>query len=58
MSKYTIVARVRQPGFKVEVEGRDGARNTVLGFATEQEAAEWVATSRRHEQMTHPGNGD
>ncbi|MBN8908270.1 MAG: hypothetical protein J0H19_21375 [Rhodospirillales bacterium] len=58
MSKYTIVPRVRQPGFKVEIEGTDGSRNTMLGFETEEQAADWVAASRRQEGLSEPGGGD
>jgi hypothetical protein len=47
MSNYTVLPRRRQPGYKVEVQGDDGTRHTLLGFTTEAEAQAWVETDKK-----------
>lgn len=47
MAAYTVLPRVRQQGFKVEVVGDDGARQTMLGFDREEDAVAWVQVDRR-----------
>ena len=44
---YTIVPNSHQSlGFAVEVLGVNGVRQTLLGFPTEADAEEWIASDR------------
>jgi hypothetical protein len=58
MPTYSIVARQRQPGFKVDIVSENGARNVMLGFESEQEAQEWVEASRRLDAVRSTPPGD
>jgi hypothetical protein len=49
MAIYSIVPRSDGTGFDIEVISNDGTRHTMLGFATEAEAKEWIATDRLRE---------
>jgi hypothetical protein len=46
MTIYNIRRRPDGTGFDVEVVGGDGVRHTMLGFATETEANEWIVSDR------------
>lgn len=50
MSSYTILPRRQMIGFKVEIVGDDGTRNTILGFDDAAGAASWVEANERHER--------
>jgi hypothetical protein len=54
MTQYTIVPAGDGPGFNVAVSGSDGARHTMLGFATEAEAEAWIALDKRLDGVTSP----
>ena len=54
MACYTVLPRQRQPGYKVEVLGDDGARHTILGFTTETEAKAWIAFDQVRERTWQP----
>jgi hypothetical protein len=47
MSKYTVCPADGGVGFNVSVVSDNGARNTLLGFATEKAAETWIAVDRR-----------
>ena len=49
MSVYTIVHRERQTGYRVDVIGDDGSRNSVLGFDTEADAEAWIEADKQME---------
>jgi hypothetical protein len=42
MSTYTLIPSADQT-FHVAIVGDDGARQTILGFQTEADAAAWIA---------------
>jgi hypothetical protein len=46
MTTYTVLPRRRQPGYKVELVGDNGTRQTILGFNSEAEAEVWVAEDK------------
>lgn len=51
MTRYkTILGQLGQ-GYRVEIIGDDGVRQTVLGFSNEDEATQWVEADRRHERL-------
>jgi hypothetical protein len=58
MTLYRILPRVHQAGFVVEVSGANGARNTILGFETEEEASAWVNESRKLDLLRRPDGAD
>jgi hypothetical protein len=45
MPTYTVIPQTDQT-FHVAIVGDDGARQTVLGFQTEADAAAWIARDR------------
>ena len=45
MPTYTVIPQADQT-FHVAIVGHDGARQTILGFATEADAAAWIARDR------------
>jgi hypothetical protein len=47
MSKYTVCPADGGVGFNVAVVSDNGARNMLLGFATEKAAETWIAGDRR-----------
>jgi hypothetical protein len=47
MTQYTIVPAGDGVGFNIAVSGNDGARHTMLGFTTEEEAEAWIALDKR-----------
>jgi hypothetical protein len=47
MITYTIIASAEKTGFHVKIDGSDGNRQTILGFATESDAETWIANDKR-----------
>jgi hypothetical protein len=47
MTQYTILPAGDGAGFNIAVSGSDGARHTMLGFASEEEAEAWIALDKR-----------
>lgn len=47
MSTYTITPAGDDAGFHIGVVGSDGARHTMLGFASMAEAEAWIEQDRR-----------
>jgi hypothetical protein len=45
MAKYTVIPTADQT-FHVAIVGDDGARQTLLGFATQAEAEAWISWDR------------
>lgn len=58
MPQYTVMPRVRQDGFKIEYVGDDGARHTLLGFNSKEEAEAWVETDRKRTTLPQAAAGD
>jgi hypothetical protein len=54
MSKYTVLPRRRQMGYKLEIVTDEGSRHTILGFQSEAEAEAWVDRDRKLEQLYRP----
>lgn len=51
MPRYkTILGQLGQ-GYRVEIVGDDGVRQTVLGFSSEDEATQWIQMDRKHERL-------
>ena len=47
MATYTISPRTEHGGFDVAIVGRDGTRQTMLGFKTHAAAEAWIAEDAR-----------
>lgn len=47
MTTYTIIPTPDGSGFHVGVVGADGARQTMLGFASEADAESWILHDKR-----------
>lgn len=47
MATYTIVPGSAGGNFAVSVIGRNGARQTLLGFVSEADAAAWIEQDKR-----------
>jgi hypothetical protein len=47
MATYTIIPRTGGDGFDIGLIGENGARQTMLGFATETDAEAWIESDRR-----------
>lgn len=47
MANYIIVPDGSGSSFNVGITGTDGARQTLLGFATEAEAEAWILQDKR-----------
>jgi hypothetical protein len=45
MATYTLIPNADQT-FHVAIVGKDGARQTILGFQTKADAAAWIARDR------------
>jgi hypothetical protein len=45
MATYTLIPNTDQT-FHVAIAGDDGARQTILGFQTEADAAAWIARDK------------
>lgn len=54
MATYTIVPQSAAGGFAIEVVGGNGARQTLLGFASEAEASAWIAQDERLNAAADP----
>jgi hypothetical protein len=54
MTTYTIVPIPDGPGFIVEVLSVNGIHQTMLGFATEADAEEWIASDRERDHNAGP----
>ena len=58
MPTYTVIPQADQT-FHVAIVGDDGARQTILGFPTEADAAAWIARDRLQsptEDLQMPGD--
>ena len=47
MSTYKITERGAGDGFDIEIAGEDGARQTMLGFSSREEAERWIVEDAR-----------
>jgi hypothetical protein len=47
MTQYTIIPLPDGAGFHIGVAGTNGARQTMLGFATQEEAEAWITHDKR-----------
>ncbi|WP_428492991.1 hypothetical protein [Rhodopila sp.] len=47
MTTYTIVPTTDGTGFHIGVAGSNGARQTMLGFTSKQEAEAWIIQDKR-----------
>ena len=47
MTTYTIIPAQDGSGFNIGIAGSNGARQTMLGFASEAEAEAWINHDRR-----------
>jgi hypothetical protein len=47
MTQYTILPHDDGSSFNIGVAGSNGARQTVLGFASEAEAEAWIDQDKR-----------
>jgi hypothetical protein len=57
MATYTIVSpKQHDAGFLVTIVGDDGARNTVLGFGSEEQAQQWIEADRAREAQQRAAN--
>jgi hypothetical protein len=54
MTTYTIVPNGDGTGFNISIAGSNGARQTMLGFASEAEAEAWIIQDRRLSEMPAP----
>jgi hypothetical protein len=54
MTDYKIVPHADGKGFDVEVVSVNGAHQTMLSFATEAEAEEWIASDRQRDHNAGP----
>ena len=46
MATYKVIPQAAGRGFNIKVIGANGARQTLLGFATEADAEAWIAADR------------
>jgi hypothetical protein len=58
MTTYTIVPNGDGTGFNISIAGSDGARQTMLGFASKAEAEAWIVQDRRLSQVPTPQMSD
>jgi len=54
VNKYDIAIRTDGAGFDVHIVSTNGARQTVLGFATETAAEHWIAQDQRLTRAADP----
>ncbi len=47
MTKYTITPNGDSTGFNISIAGSNGARQTLLGFASEADAEAWILQDKR-----------
>jgi hypothetical protein len=53
MTTYTIIPTQDGSGFNIGIASANGARQTMLGFASEAEAEAWIIQDRRLSEV-HP----
>jgi hypothetical protein len=53
MTTYTIIPNGDGTGFNISIAGSNGARQTMLGFASEAEAEAWITQDRRLNEQPH-----
>lgn len=51
MSRYSIVPSQHGHGFRIEVIDGSGARHTMLGFDTEDEAVQWIKADKERDRL-------
>jgi hypothetical protein len=54
MTTYTIIPAPDGTSFNIGIAGSNGARQTMLGFASEAEAEAWITQDRRLSQIPQP----
>lgn len=54
MSTYAIHQHPDRQEYEVHIVGPDGVRQTVLGFATEADAEEWISADKARDQPPAP----
>jgi len=54
MTSYTIIPNGAGTGFNISIVGSDGARQTMLGFESEEEAEAWITQDRRLSAVPTP----
>lgn len=47
MNQYTIIPIPDGSGFHIGIAGANGARQTMLGFTTQEEAEAWIIQDKR-----------
>jgi hypothetical protein len=52
MTTYLIIPDPVGNGYNVQLVAADGVHQTVLHFATETEAEEWVASNRQRDKVS------
>ncbi len=58
MTTYTIIPNGDGTGFNISIAGSNGARQTMLGFASEAEAKAWIIQDRRLSEVPTPQIAD
>ncbi len=51
MTTYTIIPNGDGSGFNIGIAASNGARQTMLGFASEAEAEAWITQDKRLNQL-------
>jgi hypothetical protein len=54
MTTYTIIPNGDGSGFNIGIAGSNGARQTMLGFASEAEAEVWINQDKRLNEVPPP----
>jgi hypothetical protein len=54
MTTYTIIPTPDGSGFNIGIAGSNGARQTMLGFASQEEAEAWINQDRRLSDIPPP----
>jgi hypothetical protein len=54
MSTYTIIPVGDGVGFNIGVAGTNGARQTIMGFASEADAEAWILQDKRLNAAANP----
>jgi hypothetical protein len=58
MATYTIIPRPGGDGFDIALIGDNGARQTMLGFASEADAKAWVEANMRMDKQQDAADGN
>jgi hypothetical protein len=53
MATYTVIPKPDQT-FHVAIVGNDGARQTLLGFASQTDAQDWIARDQSQSAADYP----